>query len=214
MEYTWKELADKLGVSVRTVRRSAKKLGVEGALSHRSEGGTVRVFSEVDYGRLKEVSYRPLLPVKVEDDPERGMTEGLTTTLTTALTALEKIAVRLDELDELPEMRTILENVQAEAQRREEDHINLLEAHHEAAEQRAKEQEERRQAELAALRQESREREEKHQEELAALRQDAQTERAHAARREEEQRTRDKAIQEALQPWWKRLFRREKNENE
>ena len=61
--------------------------------------------------------------------------------------------------------------------------------------------------ELAQARDEAREREEKHQEELVALRQEVQTERV-------QQREQMKAIQEALKPWWKRWFGREKNENE
>lgn len=51
-------------------------------------------------------------------------------------------------------------------------------------------------------------------EENEKLREELKVERAHAARREEAQREQLGAIQEALQPWWKKIFRREKSEDE
>jgi DNA-binding GntR family transcriptional regulator len=118
MTYTWKQLAELLGVSERSVRRSVKKLGIEGTLSDREEGGTVRVFSEVDAARLKALSARPNLPALRAEEPESGLTTALTNGLTTALTnglttALDTLGNLRAELAELPALRAQVGQVTA-----------------------------------------------------------------------------------------------------
>ena len=188
MEYTWKDLAENLGVSVATVRRAVKKLGIEGRLTDPEEGFPKRIFSEVDYDRLKSV-IDPLQPLARR---EENLPEPLSTSLSEPLSkqilqevframlaeALEGVASRLDA-------------IQAEGQAREKRHQEELQA-----------QEEQHTEKLAAL-----------GKELNQERESAQEAQETAQKNQEDLKAELVAIREELaelkKPWWKRLWGKE-----
>ena len=185
MEYTWKDLAENLGVSVATVRRAVKKLGIEGRLIDPEEGVPKRIFSEVDYDRLKSV-IAPLQPLARRNE---NLPEPLSTSLSESLSqqilqevframlaeALEGVASRLDA-------------IQSEGQAREERHREELQA-----------QEEQHSEELVAL-----------GEELNQERESSQEAQENAQKNQEDLKAELMAICKELaelkKPWWKRLW--------
>jgi DNA-binding transcriptional MerR regulator len=187
MEYTWSDLAEILGVSESTVRRSVKKLGLEGTLTDSEDGGTKRIFSEVDVERLKAVTDRPQLPAKREGEAETGLSTGLSTALATLEEIGTALALLPDLREQLDDVINRLDGIQAEGQRREEETR--------CRETEARQREEELRAELQAAREET-------ERQLTAFREAVQE-------REETLLEQLSAIQaELARPWWERLWSR------
>jgi len=124
-EYGYKEVAEILGVSLRTAQRYVKEAGVQGTLSYRPEGGTKRVFTDLDMERLK-VFVTPLdLPIKA---PPSGMTSGMTSGVTEPDSGRGALAVLLDLRTLLENLVTANEELREELRQREERHTAELAA--------------------------------------------------------------------------------------
>jgi hypothetical protein len=202
-EYGYKELAEILDVSERTARRYVKEAGVEGTVSYRSEGGTKRVFSEVDVERLKAWQTASVIPPPRPAVPEGGMTRYDKTEPFPVLAMWENIGHALTELPplqaQMEEVITRLDTIQAV---RQQEQAALTEALEKLCEELTATREEARQREEVA-----RQREEALTAHLTALQEQAQRREESARRREAELTARWEALQEELRrPWWKRLW--------
>ena len=194
VEYTLYQMAEILGVHYNTVRRYCNDLGIAGRMEKRDGGGRIKLFSKDDLQRLQEHIDSKVV-ARVE-----------TTSL--ALNELQKAVYTVyQESSLIQEEVKALHRTMVEREEQHQDEFRNL--------QQTMKQE------LSEVRKEGQAREQQHQAELRALQQEMEQEReagarreAAAARREVEQREQLEAIQEALLPWWKKIFRREKNENE
>jgi DNA repair exonuclease SbcCD ATPase subunit len=145
MEYGYKDIAKLFGISEITVRRRLKNLGLEGRLIDRLEGGTKRVFSEVDIERLKSVTG--------QSENNRAALDPLCT----ALAVLPEVKALLEQVvEDHRALREELTSAREEARQREaaaQQRAEALTAHLVALTEQAQRREEsarRREAELTA----------------------------------------------------------------